>query len=276
MKMQKELTSSEVVKLMVEYVRKNLVLDNRKEEENKQSLTFTGTGVSEKDEGIKFAFEVVTNIENGNRALSKSYFNKKFNERSSPRLKKDRTFSGILLPRSIDYRSAKTKFQCPYFKQANLLNTVSADKNLQNRFYEFEHYNVKDLSIIERELLVPFYGKVTYFNPSDEVIQVCQFSRFPWYEIIPDNVDLKKDYFWDFVKNLGFVPKEKDDEGKKLHVFRKMQEGLHNRIRKIHASEKVKRNFTLESYETFVNRDEQRNKEYKMSLARVVSFNDNN
>lgn len=243
-RMPQMLTPSQVAESMIEYVRANLKLQDRKEQDSKQTITFSGRSITEPEH--QFALEVVINILYSNKALPVSFFEKRISERAGARLRKDRTYTGIVFPKSIDYKSADVKFKGPYFKQARLLRTARSDEELIDKYKRFRRYDVKELARIEWQFALPLCSsRIAYFNPIKNMIQVHDFQRFAVNEIIPDNIPLDKGYFWYYAER-GYFPGW-DSDSKKAKVFGDIQEGLHDRIRHIIRTKEVNSAFTLTS-----------------------------
>ena len=95
--MTKILNHSQSVEAMVEHVRMNLLLENKKEhQQRKSTLTFEGRGISEKSKRFSFALEAVIATDS---AISESNFKQTVMERVS---RQDRMFTVFLFPKSID------------------------------------------------------------------------------------------------------------------------------------------------------------------------------
>ena len=237
------LFSGDVVDQMVEYVRENLELDDfggPDSPKKKGSLIFTGRSV---EDGSNIALEIITSM---SRAVSEKSLDKRVAKRVESRLKSERTYTGILFPKSIDYSRATVEFRCPYFKQADLLKTIWGEKELKENYLEFYYNRVKELSRVEWSFALPLCGRrIAYYNSQKERIQVHKFRRFPERRIIPDNLALDKGYFWDFAR-MGF-PLE-GNVSRKAEVFRSIQEGLHDRVREMAGTENIDGLFTLASY----------------------------
>lgn len=245
----KTLRSSEIVEAMVEHVRTNLRLEDMKEKSRKSRMTFTGAGVLDSEKGISFSLEVITTVEYSGRALRKDSLKMLAESRGKPRLRKDRTYTGILFPKSVDYSKAAARFECPYFRQADLLSAIEEHPGLMAMYGRFSHNDVKHLSRIEWEVALPMLGqKISYYNPLKKIIQVHEFRKFPCDEIIPDNISLEKGYFWDFAGERHYPVQDPLHPSKKIAVFLGIQEGLHDCVRKIIRSENIRGMFTLKSY----------------------------
>lgn len=247
--MKTELSNSQVVESMISFVRKNLELGDVKETSKKNSPVVTFIGVNKDD--TKVALEVVVNIEYSNQAISKSYFNKRIENRTKHRSKKNKTYTAVLFPKSIDYPRANHEFRCSYFKQANLLRTAS--KSMKLKYDRFRLTDTKELSRIEWDFILDKYGgKIAYYNPMTQIIDIHTFQCFPFQTLIPDNKKPDKGYFWDFME-LGFLPRE-DNGTRKAKVFRGIQEGLHDRVRRMIKTEHLSGCFSLTSYKPGVAR----------------------
>jgi len=241
------LKTSEVIEAMVEYVRANLKLRDRKETGSNQCLTFTGRGVTESEQDVKFVLEVVINIKNKDEAARIDFFQRRVKERSSPHHIKGRRFTGIIFPKSIDYASAKRKFYCPYFRQANLLQTISDEIGLLEMYKEFNYNDVKDLSRVEWSFAMSLAGsQIAYYNPIKDRINIHNFTRFPCNQVIPDNRPIDQGYFWDYMR-VGEFP---GVEGpiKKADTFRGIQQGLHDRVRKMVKTISISGEFSLSKW----------------------------
>lgn len=238
------LTASQAIESMVEHARANLQLQEPKQHDSKGLMIITGRGILDRDFDVPFAFGLVTKT---NRALSVSYFNRKITSSSAA----GTTSIGIILPRSIDYETAAVELGTPYLKQAQLLPEWM-DPKLRAKYARFEQYDVKDLSRLEMELAIPLSGyQVAYYNPLHGTIEVCSIMKFPKSKIIPDNRPREEradeqGYFWDFIE-AGVFPNP-DDFSRKADVFRGIQEGLNDRVRRIVDTKTIRGGFTLTRY----------------------------
>lgn len=237
------LTPSQITEAMVEYVRANLQLRGLRESGSNKVMTFSGRGLEGEDSDLTFALEVIIQHE---KALSHTFFDRILQERSAPRPIRERTYSGFLFPKSIDYRDADILFEGPYFKQARLLPN-GADPDLKAQYAKFGYWNVKDLSRIEWEFAIPSSGsRIAYYNPFKGTIQVHEFQKFPEYEPIPDNRPLSQYYLWQWLR-IGRFPSG-DNGSRNAKTFREIQQGLHDRVRRIIRSSEIAESFTLSRY----------------------------
>lgn len=237
------LTSSQVMEAMIEHVRANLKLQDRQESESNKVITFMGRGITQEDLDVLFALEVVGTNQ---RALEHTHFNRTLEERTAPGSRMERTYTGFLFPKSIDYTSAVSTYHGPYFKQARLL-PQEADSELRARYSRFNHYDVKDLSRIEWSFVIPLTGsRIAYYNPLTGAVQTHEFQKFPKQEPIPDNRPLDQDYLW-FWLMRGHFP-SKDNKLRAANTFRDIQQGLHDRVRHIIRTFPIAGSFTLKKY----------------------------
>ena len=237
------LTPSQVTEAMIEHIRANLQLQDRKESVSNNVVTFAGRGISGEDLDIQFVLEVIIKHE---EALSHTFFDLILQERTASRLMKERMYSGFIFPKSIDYKSGSILFEGPYFRQARLLPD-DADPDLKDKYAKFGYWNVKDLSRIEWESAIPLTGsKIAYYNPLKCTVHIHEFQRFPEYEPIPDNRPLNQDYLWYWLR-IGHFPRG-DNESRTAKTFRGIQQGLHDRIRHIIGTFDISGYFTLSRY----------------------------
>lgn len=240
-------TLSQAIESMVEHVRTNLKLQDRKEDQSRSVITITGRGISCEALDVPFAIDVVTKI---NRALPINHFNRTIEERSSSTIG-EKAFTGILFPRSIDYAAEVAELHTPYLKQAKLIPEWM-NPELKARYARFQRYDVKDLSRIEWKVALPLGGyRIAYYNPLHDTVEVCTIMKFGRGEIIPDNRPREEragqeGYFWDFIE-LGRFPSN-ENKSRKAEVFRGIQKGLHDRVRKIVRTETIPGQFTMRNY----------------------------
>ena len=238
-KIQKE----SAVDAMIEFVKKYLQpYDSFKgpSYQGATSLVFAGTG----EDGNNYALEVVIQ---GDRAAGKNFGTKRVKDRSKAFRRNERTYTGILFPRGIDYSSSTVDFKSPYLNQADLLQTASLDEGLLQMYNDFSHYNVKKLKPVESDFAIPLTGnKVAYYNVQKNLMQVVEFQRFPVNEVIPANVPLDISAFWGYARR-GKMP-DFHDPTSSARYFRKAQKTLHDEVRKIIRTETIKGDFTLNPY----------------------------
>ncbi|MFH1850143.1 MAG: hypothetical protein ABH879_08255 [archaeon] len=222
------LKPSDVRSRMVSWVEKHLFLNQIEIMQHPVSspvMTFTGKD----NEGISFALEVVVNTESV-KAMPHHYLDARLQERSSPRLRKNRTYTAVLFPKSLDLATSNPRYEGRYFRQAHLLGT--ADESAARQYRRFSHYDVKHLSDIEWRLALPLGGQqLNYYNASLGCAQVHTFQSFRRDQVIPDNIPSERAYFWKFAR-ADFVP-HGENMVREAEVFAGIQTGLHDRVRRI-------------------------------------------
>ncbi|MDP2749787.1 MAG: hypothetical protein Q8O89_03070 [Nanoarchaeota archaeon] len=242
---------SEATEYMIDYVRANLVLDEKSESTQENRMTIKGKGITEKDAGIEFSLELMLGDDYTKKtSKTKKKIDNIVDDRSSEHFRKDRIYTAFLFPKSVDYKTAETKAITPYFKQADLLQTINTlnDKELLEKYSRFSHYDVKELSRTEWEIALPLGGsRIAYYNPLKKIIQVHDFQKFQVDQIIPANRPIDQGYFWDYVKS-GTFPSQTNMR-RKACIFKGIQQGLHDRVRRIIRTEDIQDKFTLSANE---------------------------
>lgn len=236
------LSSEDVVEAMVEYVKANIQLNDLEISEQPSLMTFQGRGFEGDDDGLVFSLEVVTNRTTQGRAIPNNMVEDRIKNKSAERLRKDRIFTEFLFPRSLDYKTAKTKFYGHYLKKPSLLDQIRDDPLLMEIYRSFERNNVKIISRAERKAMELNGPTRPYFHPAKRIIESYLLSRFREDVIIPDNRPRDQHYFWDYVIAKHFPAVEQDRRSK---LFRAIQEGLHNKVLTINQTQRYKGPFTL-------------------------------
>ncbi len=245
----KTLRSSEVVEAMVEHLRKNLQLEDRTELFCREGMIFRGRGIAEKDMDRPFALEVMFDFDYTKKnSLRRKKVDERIKARCSGKLS-ERIYTGFIFPKSVDYAGAKAEFISPYFRSPNLLETIDAESEpeLYERYKSFSYRNVKELSRPEWEIAITVAGsRVAYYNPMKKIVHVHELIKFPENTIIPDKRKQNEGYFWRYVM-MGFFPQE--GGSRSADTFRAIQEGLHDRVRRIRCTEQIAGKFTLTRFD---------------------------
>lgn len=253
------MTPQQITDSMVEFIDKYLMLDKKtgpNYSRNKQSVTFTGTN----EKGEKIILEAVIRNERGTQCGRKDFFERRINERTKERLLKDKIYTTIILPKSVDSPNTKKKILTPYCQSPYLLKGITNENGFSNEEIQiinnlykiFTYNNVKKLSPIERKLILPKSKAIVYYNPRNsngkDLIEVNRFNKFKEHEIIPDSYYKKnKGYFWNFALKNYFPSKEEIENFKKSKKFADIQKGLHNRIRQMCNKKSIYRSFSIEA-----------------------------
>ena len=248
----KYLNGAQAVEMMVEYARRNLLLEDRKETSSKHSMILSGKGVCGVHKGKDFELEMIVD-------LSLTWDSKKspfLKERLGQLRKKEQPYRMILFPKSIDYANAGMTFEGPFFKSPGLLESLRmmiqsqldarqrvGMENILDNYKRFEWGDVKKLSRLEWKYALSLNESAcTYFNPLHQCIDRHSFARFEPHQIIPGNRKEEQNYFWKFVLSRKYP---EIDYMRMESTFRGIQKGLHDSVRRIVETEHVKGGFTL-------------------------------
>ncbi len=243
-----ELSRNDVLESMVEFVRANLQLEDKRGPEynpSRQSILFSGKRIGARREYI-FSLEVIAAMDR--QASVKLFLDRLMGRRNAM------VYTAIVMPRSLDYHNANPTFHCPYLRRANLLEGL--DDRLFEKFRAgFYRDSVFLLSDFETCVAIPLSGNdVAYYNPKTDSIEVFWFRQFPKRKIIPFNEETlgcRLNPCWDlwYLRNLDFLPENRGIR-RSTEIFLNKQRHLHRVVRQgMKKQDKaIRESFSLEPY----------------------------
>jgi hypothetical protein len=250
--MQNEISNEEVVKLLIDFINENLVLENQSKLKKKHKSTsgFERYAI----EGYHPHKEKLSETDaRYNNKLVYEFIVKDGNAppipRTKKRLKKKKNkekYSGMMLIRSVD-----KLFNGHYCRSLKFSDEIKKDSflwdNLKKYFNDFVGSNVKKLRYIETELLLKKgLNQIAYFNPINRNIDVITFENIPRNQIIPLDYSLKDHYFWGPIKN-SFRTSGKLSDVFQNQKFKNIQSGAHEIYRIINPEQ----SYTIDGKFTF-------------------------
>ena len=227
---------------MLEYVTTHLRLDGLQEETvTPYSRTFLGIGESKEGDKRSLALEVITDetLRDGKKPVK--VFESLIRERSSPRRLASRRYTAFLFPRSVESSGVLTNF-C---RQYHLPDEVMANEQLMEMYADFNRNSVKELGRVEREVALKVCGsRIAYYNSVNRLIEIFNFQSFPSGQPIPTDRPPNQRYFWAPIET-GHFPNGFHGGAQ---AFRGIEEGAHNRIKRIIQTQRIVGDFTLVDY----------------------------